>query len=151
MVSKDFAAGFIAGEGTFTIITQAERGRIYPQFSVAIHKKGKETLDKLQELFGGIGSVYDRTDIDDCFQWRVQNQKELPKVIDVLDDSESFKVTEKYDQYQTWRQIVELYVEKYHTPTENAVEMAELARDELNVGLGKSEESWDEFISLLKE
>lgn len=150
MVSIDFAAGFIAGEGTFTVQTSQSRNRIHPEFSVMIHEKDKETLDALQELFDGVGSVYDRTNVDDCWHWRVQKQDELLTVIEKLDQCDTWQVTEKYDQYTTWRRLVELYTDEYHTSQSTKIEMAELARDELNVGLGKSEESWDEFIAGLR-
>lgn len=150
MVSVDFAAGFIAGEGTFTVQTNQSRNRIHPEFSVMIHEKDKDTLDALRKFFDSIGSVYDRTDIDNCWHWRVQGQDELLTLIDILDQCESWKVTEKYDQYVTWRRLVELYTEEYHTKQSTKIEMAELARDELNVGLGKSESSWNDFIDSLR-
>jgi len=144
----DFIAGFLAGEASFTIQTNEEKGRLFPVLSVIVHKKDEQTLKEMRNYFNA-GSIYDSP--DDCKMWRVNNKEDLRKVVEKLDKCETWKVAEKYDQYQTWRQIVELYTERYHTSTENAIEMAELARDELNVGLGKSEESWDDFISLLKE
>lgn len=144
----DFIAGFLAGEASFTIQTNENKKRLFPVLSVIVHEKDEQTLKEMRNYFNA-GSIYDSP--DDCKMWRVNSKDDLQKVVEKLDECDAWKVTEKYDQYQTWRQIVELYVEKYHTPTENAIEMAELARDELNVGLGKSAESWDEFISLLKE
>jgi len=94
------------------------------------------------------GAVHDSP--DGCKMWRVNSGEELQKVVEELDQCDTWKVTEKYDQYVTWRRLVKLYTEEYHTSTETAIEMAELARDELNVGLGKSESSWNEFIESLQ-
>lgn len=149
MVSIDFASGFIAGEGTFTVQTNASRNRIHPQFSVMIHEKDKKTLEALRDKFDGIGSIYDRTSVDDCYHWRVSSQDDLLTLIEELDEADGWKVTEKYDQYQTWKEVVKLYTEEYHTAQETKIEMAKLCRDELNVGMGKSEESWNEFIDTL--
>lgn len=143
----DFITGFLAGEASFTVQANTSANRIYPVLSVIVHEKDVETLYAIQEFFDA-GAVYDSP--DNCKMWRVNNQKDLQAVVEELDQCESWQVTEKYDQYITWRRLVELYTEEYHTSTETAIEMAELARDELNVGLGKSESSWNDFIDSLR-
>jgi hypothetical protein len=143
----DFIAGFLAGEASFTVQTNVSKNRVYPVLSVIVHKKDKATLEMIRDYFDA-GAVYDSP--DDCKMWRVNNKKDLQTVVEELDQAESWQVTEKYDQYVTWRRLVELYTEEYHTSTETAIEMAELARDELNVGLGKDEASWNEFINSLR-
>lgn len=149
MVSLDFVAGFLSGEASFTVYTREERGTISPRLSVMVHEKDKDTLYALKDFFDA-GEVYDRTDFDDCYHWRVSNGDDLQAVVERLDECDTWQVTEKYDQYQTWRRLVELYTKEYHTTTETRIEMAELARDELNVGLGKTQEDWDEFIESLR-
>jgi hypothetical protein len=146
MATADFITGFLAGEASFTVHTRVRDGspRIKPVLSVIIHEKDEATLEAIQSFFDGVGAIYDHR--EDCKNYQVKNQEGVQKVVEKLDQCDTWKVTEKYDQYQTWKKLVELYTEEYHTPRSNMREMAELARDELNVGLGKSEESWDEFI-----
>jgi len=152
MISTDFACGFIAGEGSFTLTTRSRRNShtITPQLSVIVHKKDEDTLKSLKEYFD-CGKIYDSgRKNEETKMWRVSNKDGLQNVLEILNGCNSWKVTEKYEQYKVWRESVNLYLVDYHTSVENRIRMAEIDRDELNVGLGKSEESWNEFISQLR-
>jgi hypothetical protein len=64
-----WAAGFIDGEGC-THARQTKHGTY--QVSIQVHQKGREPLDRLQEILGG--KVY-QTSRSGIFKWSVQRKQ----------------------------------------------------------------------------
>jgi hypothetical protein len=151
MRDMDFALGFIAGEGCFTVKKNTADGRVYlqPAFSVHLHQRDVRALKKLQETFGGIGSIVDRTHHDEGYTWRVRKMEECQYLRDEVEESapDMWWETDKAENFVVWGDIVTFHENK---PENYKVRMAKRAKS-LNRGSGHTDADWDEIIDRLDE
>lgn len=149
MRELDFALGFIAGEGCFTVKKNTADGRVYlqPAFSVHLHKRDTEALEKLQYIFDDIGTIVDRTHHDEGKAWRVRKMSECQYMRDRIesDAPECWWNTDKAENFVVWGDIVTLHENK---PENYKKRMAERGKD-LNRGNGHTDADWDSIIDTL--
>lgn len=150
MVSTDFALGFIAGEGNFSLVKKTYSGKdktyCAPRFQLGVDTSDSYVVLEIREVFGGIGSVYDS---GDEFKWTVNGEDDMEKMCNIIDnhDDGPWLATQKREAYQTWKKMVDIY-SGGPCDDQDRVEMARLARDEeLNVGAGGNDAEWDAFLS----
>jgi len=83
-------------------------------FSIGAHTKDLALLESVKAFFGGIGSV---TKLGvDSFQYRVSSVKELLVIISHFDKYPL--ITQKWSDYQLFKQAVELVKSKDHLTIE---------------------------------
>lgn len=152
-MSLDFALGFIAGEGTFTISANRSGGLLYPKmrFSVRIHNNDKDGLLATYESFDNLGRIQD-VNGRDTVSWAVEAKDELEQLRDMIEEHapSAWWRTEKADNFRVWSNILDIHIDGRTTP-EQSVEMFKMAKDGLNVGRGIDEEQWEEYIEQVSE
>lgn len=150
MRETDFALGFIAGEGCFTVKKNTADGRVYlqPAFSVHLHKRDVSALENLQKTFDGVGTIVDRTHHDEGYTWRVRKMEECQYLRDKIESCapDLWWDTDKAENFVVWGDIVTLHENK---PDNYKIRMAIRAKD-LNRGNGHTDAEWDEIITQLK-
>lgn len=157
MSDFDFALGFVAGEGTFTLSMNTADGKHYPRmrFQVRVHDNDIDVLRACKETFeehaqqelGSISNLSSR----DTVEWVVRRKDELEVLHDTIrDDSPCiWWRSEKYRNFEVWSDILNIHTDGRTTPKQ-AIEMCKLARGGLNVNNGVSTKRWDEYIESLK-
>ena len=153
MSNLDFAIGFIAGEGSFTLSMNVARGKRYPRVRcvVTIHKKDLDALYECQEAFDGIGTISHKKG-HGTVQWVVRSKEDIEHLRDKIKENapSAWYKTEKHRNFEVWSDILDIHIDGRTNPTE-AIEMAKLARDGLNIDNGITEEKWNEYIAHLEE
>lgn len=153
-----FALGFIAGEGTFTLSMNTADGKHYPRmrFQVRVHENDEGGLcscrDAVQRAAGQeLGSWYD-IEGRDTVEWVITSKDELGVLHDTIREHapEAWRETEKYRNFETWSDILNIHLGG-RTTAAQAVEMAKMARDGLNVNNGINRQRWNEYIESLEE
>lgn len=151
MSEIDFALGFIAGEGCFTVKKNTADGRVYlqPAFSVHLHRRDVGALERLRETFEGIGTIVDRTHHDEGYTWRVRKMEECQYLRDKIEAyaPDSWWDTDKAENFVVWGDIVTLHENK---PENYKHRMATRAKN-LNRGNGHTDADWDSIIERLEE
>lgn len=153
MRDRDFALGFIAGEGAFTLSMSPVDGLYYARmrFQIRVHEKDKEVVEEMREMFNNVGSI---TDIDgrDTIEWRVGSKEEMEYLRDTIesDAPEIWWNTEKARNFEVWSDILDIHLDG-RTTADQCIEMCELAKAGLNVDNGITEERWDGYIESLSE
>jgi len=149
MENIDYALGFIAGEGCFTVKKNRSDGRIYlqPAFSVHLHKRDRDSLEGLRETFEGIGTIVDRTHHDEGYTWRVRKMEECQYLRDKIEAyaPEQWWESDKAENFVVWGDIVTLHENK---PDNYKRRMAKRAKH-LNRGNGHTDADWDGVIEQL--
>lgn len=153
MSDIDFALGFIAGEGTFTLSMNQTDGNYYPRmrFQVRVHEKDKDAVVACKEAFEGVGSLSDISGRN-TVEWVVNSKEDLKYVRDKIDAyaPDIWYSTEKYRNFEVWSDILDIHLGG-RTTASQAIEMAEMARDGLNVDNGVRREKWNEYIESLSQ
>lgn len=145
MSDSNFALGFIAGEGCFSVRVQRRPNTNYiqPRFQVAVDSKDRETLVKLRECLGGVGNLTDRS--NGMTAWMVQSKSDCQAVRDFIRENTTdlWEVTDKAENFEVWCGIVDIHQQS--SGREARIEMAERAR-ELNRGSCGHDVDWDLVI-----
>jgi len=153
MVSVDFALGFIAGEGCFSLVKKnygKEKLYCIPQFQLGVDPTDAYVVQEVRETFGGIGSVYES---ENEFKWTVNSKEDMLKMCSVINDHDNgpWLASKKREAFKSWEKIVEIHVNGASTD-QDRVNMAHIAQNEsLNVGSGGSDAEWGSFIDWYAE
>jgi len=153
MVGIDFALGFIAGEGCFSLVKKSynkEKPYCVPQFQLGVDPKDAYLVQEVRENFGGIGTVYES---EREFKWTVNSKDDMKKMCDIIDQHGSgpWLASQKRDAFQTWRKLVNIHSDGTSDDSDR-VEMAHIAQNEtLNVDAGGRDAEWVSFIDWYAE
>lgn len=85
-----FWTGFIDGEGSFSVMRTKSKShkstwKIEPKFKLGLHKRDLSLLIQLQQILGGIGSIYQNQTLNKVNNI-INNKKDLTKLILFLDE-----------------------------------------------------------------
>ena len=142
------ALGFIAGEGSFSIVKNTSNSKPYVgfRFDLQVDAKDGAVVDKMQEVFDGLGTVRHRARSDgrEHVAWTVTGKDNLEAFRDIVAsyDGPVWTATEKYANFEVWSDALDIYLDG-RTGDEQQIQIARLAKG-LNKGFG--EQKWDEFI-----
>ena len=133
-----FVTGFSDGESCFHLAigknSKYKNGYyVNPGFSIVLHEKDKLLLEKIQEFFGGIGTLKNRK--GNFIQWRVFSIKDLDKIIAHFDQYQL--VTKKQVDYMLFKEALYLIKNKEHLTVEGFKKII-LLRADMNKGLPES-------------
>lgn len=129
-----FITGFADGESSF-IISVVRNNKyktgwsVKPKFQLALHNKDTGLLLQIQKYFG-IGKLYKNGDSSD--QFRVESIKELEILINHFDSYGL--ITQKWSDYQLFKQGIELLTNKEHLTKEGLDKLIAI-KASLNLGL----------------
>ena len=153
MVDIDFAIGFIAGEGHFGVTKNYQwKPYVCPRFSIQVHERDTELLKEIQnEVFEGVGRFSERGDRPHV-QWEVKTKEDVVYLRDKIEAyaPDIWSKSDKFENFNIWKQIVEIHAGEQTTTTEERIEIAELAKN-LNKDAGHNNVDWDEFIERLED
>jgi hypothetical protein len=113
-LNPNYVTGFLDGEACFHLAigknTKYKIGfYVNPGFSVALHKKDKELLKKIQKFFGGIGVLKVKKNI---VQFRVFSINDLSVIIKHLDKYPL--ITKKHGDFLLFKEALKLIINKEH-------------------------------------
>ncbi len=92
MLTKDYIAGLVDGEGSFTVFVRnpdipqniKRRVKIEPRFYLKLIARDKKILEDLKDYFQ-CGNVYfqkdNRKNHQDCYRYEVANRRDLVNII----------------------------------------------------------------------
>lgn len=130
----DFIAGFIAGEGCFSIKLQSNTSCTYnvqflPVASIRLHSRDATVIKEIQTLLD-TGTIHRGSDMVALQIAGHSNSKDL---IDQLNSVNStiWHSSDKYQTFQEWKEFVHSY--SYPDSEEEAIEMIKTAK-QLNHG-----------------
>jgi len=153
MSDIDFALGFIAGEGSFSLTANKANGKRYPRmkFSIRVHEKDSDAIEECKSVFDNIGKIRTLSEHNEA-DWTVSSKKDLKHLRDKIENNSSniWRSTEKYRNFQVWSDILDIHLDG-RTTVEQAIEMSKIAKRGLNVDNGISETKWDKYIEHFKE
>lgn len=142
-MDESFILGIIAGEGSFSsaLLNQSDTVYIYPIFQMGMSDVDGEVIERMADDLD-IGTVnYSGGNVG----WYVRGQEDVDDLIEFIEntDCEEFELTEKYDQYGRWMELVE----KKRASDGSRDEREELIRvarsiTDSNAGDGNSAEEW---------
>lgn len=148
----DFLAGFIAGEAHLGVTKNYQwKPYVHPRFSIDLHERDSDVLYKIAELIQAEDRIEHRKDRPHV-SLRVKKSGQIERLRDMLDrcDSDLWKSSDKYENFQIWSEIVDIHCSTDSTTTdEERKRIAELAK-ELNKDAGHNNVDWDEFIERLE-
>jgi hypothetical protein len=113
-LNPDWISGFIEGDGSFFITIRATTNQVVPVISVGLNIREKPLLIKIQQFFGGIGSVY-TNESKKVVEWKISRLSHLNSVIPHFN---SYPLIElKSYNFIIWREIISLIeIKAHHTP-----------------------------------
>jgi len=81
-----FLAGFVEGEGSNSVSITVKKSfkfgvNIQPVFNVSQHKNGLHILQSFKELFGGAGSIVEKSGSPDVLVYTLKGYKQIIKFV----------------------------------------------------------------------
>ena len=138
VLTHEYLAGFIDGEGCFSITvhphTDAKWGwLIDPDFTINQHKQSREFLERIQKFFG-CGKIYSKSPHkSDVLTYVVYSRRSIYEKIIPFIDAHLLISHKRYD-YEKFREIIEALMIKKHHTLEGFQEIAKLAFSMNNQG-----------------
>lgn len=144
----DFIAGFIAGEGCFTVKLRSTDTCRYgiqfiPGVSIKLHKRDSAILTEIQDSLD-MGNIHKT---EQMVGFQITGYQNCNEFIEQLDEVNStiWYTSDKYETYCEWRDFVLSY--SYPDSESEAVNMIKIAK-ELNHGdKGLSVDTWTNRIT----
>ena len=106
----DWFAGFVAGEGCFTITANPGCRQFYPRLVIGLRNDDIDILIEIQERLG-MGTIYCKTwdserseTVQPSAAWTVQATAETRRLVEIL-DAHPLRAKKQRD-YEIWRQAV---------------------------------------------
>lgn len=118
--------GFIAGDGSFYISTKKNEYYLFTPFlSITLLIRDKLLIEKIQEFFSGIGSVYiEKNKL--TVQWKVFK---LDQILTIVNHFEKYPLLGfKLYNYNIWLKIVNIINKKNHLSAEGQTNILELLK-----------------------
>lgn len=76
----DWVSGFIEGDGSFFITIRSKTNHVIAFLSIGLNIRDKFILVKIQEFFGGIGSIYLNSS-NQVVEWKISQLAHLNSII----------------------------------------------------------------------
>lgn len=135
-VNPWFWTGLIDAEGSFTIIIDKNKNRklgwrIQSKFKIGVHKRDLSLLLKLQEIWGGIGSIY-LNPTRNMVNYSVDSNKDLTNLINHFEKYPL--LTQKAADFILFKQVVKLLNNKEHLTIEGLNKIINI-KASMNLGL----------------
>lgn len=143
MMSNDWIAGFVDGEGCFSICIHKRRNYnththkdfdLYLCFKIRLHSDDVHALEEINRMLG-VGNVSISSKVA---QYAVYNLE------DCISISEFFKdklFTKKRHDFDLWCEVLEIFKAKKHRTTNGFLEIAKI-RDMMNVDTSKKHKNY---------
>jgi len=139
MMSDDWIAGLIAGEGSFTVAFTPKADRkcniqAVPTFQLAMSIEWKEVIENIQKRIG-VGRIriekrsQKNPKYNDMVVLVVQSYNDAKRLIEFLDDK---YLGAKEHDFVIWKKIIKIFDEKKHTTPEGIYEMYQLREQMYN-------------------
>lgn len=130
-----FVTGFCDAESSFMVsirdYPKSKIGwRIELTFAIVLHKKDRKVLELIQQFFGGVGDINKQG--EDTIQFRVRTIKDLDIIVNHFDKYPL--ITQKWYDYQLFKQVFELVKYKNHLTQEGLNQIVSI-RASINRGL----------------
>lgn len=142
-MDESFILGLIAGEGSFSsaLLNQNDTVYIYPIFQMGLSDVDEDIIHYMTNEMD-IGTT---SKSNGAIGWFVRGKEDVDDLIEFIEeaDCEEFEITEKYDQYQRWMELVEKKRASEGSKEERK-ELIRIARSitDTNAGDGHSAEEW---------
>lgn len=120
-----FIAGFVAGEGWFSVVPQSNKKYFSTEFGINLNVKDKEVLILIKDYFG-CGHIQIREDI---VKFRVAKRKDLIQKIIPFFERNTMYCSNKQDSFDRWKIVIKLINNKKHLIKENLELIQKLAFD----------------------
>ena len=124
----DWVSGFIEGDGSFFITIRSQTNHVIAFLSIGLNIRDEFLLVKIQEFFGGIGSIYSNP-ATKVAEWKISK---LAHLISIIPHFNSYALCGyKYLNFIIWSEIITLMKAKAHLTSEGLVKIKTL-KNQLN-------------------
>lgn len=152
---SDFVLGFIAGEGSFSVSFQEQTTyevNVYPNFRfyMGVNDWDEEVMEHIYEEIG-VGDLIYRSGNgkrEDQVVIEVRRIDEVEEFIGWIDEnaSKTFKMTDKYESYISWRDAFRIREDAMRDP-DKMLELIDTAKEINGSTKGYSAEHWKQKIN----
>lgn len=123
-LDPNWVSGFVEGDGSFFVSVSEKTKLVRCFFSVKLDKRDTPLIEKLQEFFNGIGTIYQEKNTN-IVQYNIVSSKHLYDL--VLPQFDTYKFSgNKLSNYLIWKEILSLVKNKEHLTREGLNKIIDL-------------------------